>query len=532
MTKTLIIGLDAATWKVIDPLLESEDLPNISDIIENGVRGPLSTTVPPMTPLAWTSMATGANPGRHGIFDFLEQTRETGEVSPVDFSSMDTPTFWDIFADQGKEIGVINYPMVHPPREIDPFFIGGIPAHEKQKISYPDEVQQFLDEIGYRVHPHVDPEVNPEQFYWEVEELTETQVNATVELTKQHNPETLCTVLMGIDWIQHHFWGEMIDGENALEKFYKFIDSMVGRLLELLDDDGHVILMSDHGAHQVKGVIHMNSLLENRGYVTKQTGAETLRSNILDKALRIAWDFGTRLPPGVKQLAKQNAPNKIQEAMKTAAGAGQSNLHKLVDWESTEAYSYGYMGRVFVNTEQKTDAGPVAQNNVEQVRESLREELLAVTDPRTGEKIFENVLSREETYSGKKITQAADLIAIPKNWDYTIFGDFSEKWIHPPKNRIADHDSEGIFICSGPEISGNLNQVDITDIAPTILYMNSLPVFEEMDGNIHTEIFTQEANERREQRSISDVQVSVREGDKTQKEKEEVEERLEDLGYL
>ena len=75
--RTLILGLDGATFDVIDPLVEAGDLPNLAALIERGARGTLRSTTHPLTPLAWTTMATGVNAGRHGIWDFSERD-ETG----------------------------------------------------------------------------------------------------------------------------------------------------------------------------------------------------------------------------------------------------------------------------------------------------------------------------------------------------------------------------------------------------------------------------------------------------------------------
>lgn len=532
MTEALVIGLDAATWRVLDPLIESGELPNITALIDDGVRGSLSTTTPPMTPLAWTSMATGTNPGRHGIFDFLEQDKETGDISPTDFSKMDTPAFWDVFASEGRTVGVVNFPLAHPPREIDAFFVGGIPAHERQKIAYPDKVQAYLEEIDYLVHPHVDPEIDPDRFYHAVRDLTETQVEATINLAERHDPELLWTVLMGIDWVQHHFWGRTIDGEDALAEFHRYIDEVVGRLVDVVSDDGHIILVSDHGARLVDGVIHLNSLLEDLGYLERQQPDQGIGARVRNHVLSVGWDIAVRLPPGVKRLLKRRVSNDVQEGMKAAVGAGQSRLDEEIDWAESKAYSYGYMGRVFVNSDEHTSIGPVPRRDIEQLREDIREDLLSVTHPETGESIFETVLTREEVYSGGKIDESADLIAVPENWKHSVFGDFGEEWIHPPEHRIADHDGGGIFVFSGPGVSGNIGAIDITEVVPTLLHTCGLPIVDSMDGDIREDLLSEAFKESLDHRTVSTVPVTLPKQDIAQENERDVEERLEELGYM
>lgn len=536
MTETLVIGLDAATWRVIDPMIEDGNLPNIAGLIEDGTRGTLSSTVPPMTPLAWTSMATGVNPGKHGIFDFLNQDSETREISPVDFSEMDTPAIWDVFSHEEAGAGFVNFPLAHPPRQVDPFFIGGIPAHAKQKVAYPEEVQAYLDDIQYDVHPHVDPEVNPKEFYRAVKGVTETQAKATVELVERYDPDMLWAVFMGIDWIQHHFWDETIDGEDAVRAFYRYMDNVVGDLIEIVDDEGNVCLVSDHGAQRVKGVIHMNSLLDELGHLSQHESETRLAERVRTAVLDLMWSVGGRLPPTLKRLAKQRVPSSVQNKMRTAADQGQRGMAQQINWEQTEAFAYGYMGRVFLNSEERFDDGIVSDERATDFKENLASELAEVTHPETGETIFETVRTREEIYDGEHIGKAADLIAVPSEWEYSMFGDFAPEWIHSPESRSADHDSKGVVIISGPDMIAKNEigdvTIDVTDVAPTLLYLAGLPVLDSMDGNVRKELLTADARAARTLEYIDEVGVFSPSNSTSSEEQQEVEKRLEDLGYM
>jgi predicted AlkP superfamily phosphohydrolase/phosphomutase len=70
--KVLIVGLDAATFDLIGPWLAEGKLPNLEALMKNGAWGRLASILPPITPPAWTSFMTGKNPGKHGIFHFME----------------------------------------------------------------------------------------------------------------------------------------------------------------------------------------------------------------------------------------------------------------------------------------------------------------------------------------------------------------------------------------------------------------------------------------------------------------------------
>ena len=69
--KVLFIGLDGSTFDLLDPLMEKGLMPRLRAFINEGVRGWLETTIPPITPTAWVSWMTGKNPGKHGVFEFL-----------------------------------------------------------------------------------------------------------------------------------------------------------------------------------------------------------------------------------------------------------------------------------------------------------------------------------------------------------------------------------------------------------------------------------------------------------------------------
>ncbi|MEO0295367.1 MAG: alkaline phosphatase family protein, partial [candidate division WOR-3 bacterium] len=72
MNKVCVIGIDGATFKIIDPLCKKGKLKAISNLIKEGKKYELETTIPPLTPSAWSSFMTGKNPGKHGILDFFE----------------------------------------------------------------------------------------------------------------------------------------------------------------------------------------------------------------------------------------------------------------------------------------------------------------------------------------------------------------------------------------------------------------------------------------------------------------------------
>jgi predicted AlkP superfamily phosphohydrolase/phosphomutase len=530
--QTLVIGLDAATWDVVDELLARGDLPTIASLIDTGVAGPLDSTRPPMTPLAWTAAATGVNPGTHGIYDFLDQDQTSYRIRPTAFSDLSAPAIWDVFNDDGRDIGVINFPLASPPPAVDSFFLAGIPALDPDALAHPPSLQDRLVESGYQVQPDATHEDGLERYYEEIVALTDRQCELTLDLRSEYDPELLWTVFMGIDWVQHYLWDERIDGEDAVERFYMHIDSVLGRLVDAVDDDCRVLLVSDHGAGPIRGEIHLNTLLEQWGYLAETETTPSLKRRVLDTVKETAYAAGRRLPGVLRQVLKRNVSDDTLGDVREAAGIGQLDMHRRIDWKRTEAFSYGYMGRVFLNRTDRYPSGTVPPGEVDALVAELIDRFESATHPDTGERLFERAIPGTEIYSGPETDRAPDIVLEPTNWAYMIYGDFESPWLHDPRERIADHQPTGLFVAAGPGICDAETRLpaEIVDIAPTLLAMHELPVLASMDGDV-LDLFTDDFERDRATWTISPGDLDAADT-RPDQETDGVQERLEDLGYL
>ncbi len=126
MGKTLLIGVDGATFTVLDPLLERGVMPFLGDLVARGVRAPLRTITPPLTPPAWTSLMTGKRPGEHGVFDFFQ--KETPDSEYFRFASSQdirSATIWSLASDEGKRVISLNFPLMFPPPAVNGYVVPG-----------------------------------------------------------------------------------------------------------------------------------------------------------------------------------------------------------------------------------------------------------------------------------------------------------------------------------------------------------------------------------------------------------------------
>lgn len=525
--KTIVIGLDCASWHVMASLLEEGKLPNLQGIIDSGVSGILRSTVPPISPAAWTSIVTGVNPEKHGVYDFYSQNRETYRVAPLNYSLLSCPTIWDIFRIYDKKIGVINFPLAFPPPEVEPFFISGITSPEKETFAYPDHLMGLLRDRDYRIHPRHGADTNNKLYLNDIRELTDIQVEVATHLMREEDWEMVLIILMGIDWVQHRLWKTEVDGTDAVSAFYQYMDQKVGRILSEAQEGWNIMVLSDHGARGIEGEVHLNSLLEEWGYV--------VRADLSNGFMKRAWSsistasrkLEKRLPTTTRRLVRQFLPLKLQ--------SDQLKLHHMIDWGRTRAFSYGHMGKIYIHRRKKYPLGLVTNEEYESLREEIIARLKSLRSPQTGKLMVGEVIRKEERYSGEELDFAPDIVFEPADFKYAISGDFHEVWFQLPQHRAADHDMEGILIMKGANIKQKVRlDAKVTDIAPTLLYLHDLPVLEDMDGHVLLESLTDDLTDARkishEASLYSKALSKVKELDEI--EQKEIEERLRYLGYL
>src|SRR5215471_5305317 len=153
--KLLLVGLDGASFNVLDPLIQAGHLPTLAKLIQSGTRALLRTTFPPITAVAWSSFKTGKNPGKHGIFEFVRRDPKSDREVAVNASFRQGQSIWDILGSAGKKVIVHNFPCTYPPRQVNGILISDfMTPRDRRDYTYPREL---LDEIEsrfgrYRLH--------------------------------------------------------------------------------------------------------------------------------------------------------------------------------------------------------------------------------------------------------------------------------------------------------------------------------------------------------------------------------------------
>ncbi len=284
--KVLLIGWDAADWKIINPLLDQGLMPTLEDFVNHGVMGNLATLHPILSPMLWNSIATGKRPDKHGIHGFMEPDPQTGGVRPVTSTSRKVRAIWNILTQRGYKTHVLGWFAGHPAEPINGIAVSDLYPHAVAPLEkewplppgsvYPESMQETF--AALRVHPAEITEAAILPWIPRAAEIDQDKDNGLrsfarilAENCSIHNAATwilqnqpwdfLAVYYNGIDHFCHgfmHFYPPRMEGipEDQFEIYkdvvsgaYRFHDMMLQTLLELAGPEATVLLVSDHGFH-------------------------------------------------------------------------------------------------------------------------------------------------------------------------------------------------------------------------------------------------------------------------------------------
>ena len=282
--RVLLIGLDGADWEIIDPLMQQGRMPNLKRLVDSGVRARLRTITPVLSPIIWTSMATGVGPDRHGIVDFLATSRTTGNQIPVTSNMRQVKALWNILSDSGRTSGIVGWWATWPAEEVRGFIVSDRVAY--QLFGYQDaganlRRRTWPEALGLVIQPRI---VAPAQITGEevarllpsgpapgpdaadlVHKLrtiiasSKTYLGIGLDLMAAYEPDFKAIYLEGTDTIAHNFMryrppamagvtqNEITAYGDVVDRYYEYTDTVLGELLSTMDDRTVVILCSDHG---------------------------------------------------------------------------------------------------------------------------------------------------------------------------------------------------------------------------------------------------------------------------------------------
>lgn len=492
MNRVITIGLDGATWNILMPLINEGKLPTFEKLLDGGVHGVLESTVPPVTGGAWLSMATGKTPRKTGIIDFLNRKNDSYNLYPTNSNDFKGLSLWDYLSKENKKVGIFNYPMLFPPYRINGFMVSGIGSHLNSNIFYPSSLKQELEQVANKYELYIDyhnPKYeNLDLFLYDVSNLMDKVEKWIYYLIKNKDWDFLFTVFSSTDWIQHIMW-RYVDKDHPLYdpktstkykrefiKFWRRIDDILKEILNNIGDDTNVILVSDHGFGPNDQTFNLAKWLEIKGYLKR-------KRCIKRKLKKIVYNIAVKL---AKTPIKKLFSLKVR---KTIGNSLRASIIDEIDFDKSKAFCLGHtipFGAIYINAKNEKER--------KKMKNRLIHDLENISDD-IGKKVEVQIYELEKIYSGEKIQFLPDIIFTINNWRCVILEDTFNRPLFEEKpfstRHTGSHRLNGIFIAYGPGIKKGwkIENAKIYDIAPTILHIFGLPIPNDMDGKVLTEIF-------------------------------------------
>jgi len=535
--RLLIVGLDGATFDVLDPLMAEGRMPRLKAAVGDGASGVLHSTIPPITPAAWTTFLSGKQPGTHGIIDFERYDVRTNKLSFNSTRCLDqVRNLWQILGDQGLRVGSINVPMTYPPTPVNGFLISGFetPGPESDFV-YPPQLKSEI--LSRWPDPTLKAKWRRKTFGGNrlfednvayISRSFQQGAEMTVTLGDEHGWDVLMVVLKLVDNLQHKTW-KYLDprwsnrnpARHAIVmRAFEELDRAIGTLLDYAaSNEACVLMVSDHGHGSLEGKVQPNLLLERWGYLALRGGGAQKAAR-----LRHMWD-------------------RFRGRTKRFKRVGDIEHDLAVDFAGTRAcvMHAGMAGFLYINLQGRQPTGIVKPSEYEALRNELMERFLGdqcrVVDPAGNTiQLFTAVHKPEELYGCSREDQPwiPDLLLVPHESLAAIRkirGSSPVRWL-PYRRLEGTHRSRGIIIAIGRGIARNPKvEARIVDCAPTILAMLGLRIPDDMEGRVVAEMFENPPTIETETPRV-DMSTSIDDEAYSAEELQKVTERLMDLGYL
>jgi predicted AlkP superfamily phosphohydrolase/phosphomutase len=509
-----VLGLDGATWDVLEPLIQDGLLPNLARLREQGIWGSLRSVFPPLSPVAWSGMMTGKNSGKHGIFEFVEHRHHPLQGRVNSSQSIQARLLWEIAKQHGKTTVVGGVPMSYPARpanEFPGFFLGDFlsPANSPDFASDPSLFAELEQVVGqYRPWcTAIHDGGNEEAVLADLHAFLDQHLRAVRFLMNRCDWDLFVFDVMATDRLQHELWHvwdlthpaargrerRLEALRPALIDFWQRLDRGVGEIEADLPPGTAFLIISDHGFGPIEHYVNFNVWLLEQGYIALEDSFYVKQKHwFYRRGVTPEWIYGVMSRLGLGNHRVSRFRGKQASVLdRLAESIFLSRRH--IDWSKTRAYAQGNFGQIFLNLKGRQPNGCVSVEDARPLLNDLKAALKAIPHPETGQCLAEHVYERDELYHGPHAELAPDLTVVLTDWRYRTIGlhDFTtNRMIVRAFGPTGDHRLDGILLACGPAFrtGADLHDAALLDIAPTALHLLGIPVPNDMDGRVLTEM--------------------------------------------
>jgi predicted AlkP superfamily phosphohydrolase/phosphomutase len=432
-----------------------DEMPNTRRLTEGSIHGPLESTIPPITVPAWMSMMTSKDAGQLGMYGFRNRSSNGyGDLFTVDSSNVKEKTVWNYLSRNRLRSILVGIPLTYPPKPLNGLMVCSFLTPNKEvEFTYPPELKNSLDEMAggdYIIDVEDFRSPEKQKTLDQIYAMTKGRFRAFRRLLQGEEWDFAMMVEMGPDRVHHAFWRyhdrnhrlyeKGHEFEDVIHQYYLYMDSEIGKTLDVLPADTSVMIVSDHGAKGMHGAICINEYLIREGLLSLK--------------------------------AYPGEPTRLKTDM--------------IDWNNTRVWGDGgYYARIFLNVEGREPNGQIPASGLESFKRELKSKLEALEDE-NGKNIGTKVFFPEEIYKECKGIPP-DMIVYLGDLDWRSAGTVGNRTLHLFENDTgpddANHAQDGIFIWhnrGGP--SAPVDKLSIYDIAPSILDFYGIDVPNDMIG--------------------------------------------------
>ncbi len=425
--KVLVIGLDGVPCRIINNFIKMGIMPCLGRLSQQGTLCEMISSIPPISSIAWTNFFTGVNPGKHGIYGFMERKPDSYDIYFPNSTHVKSPTLWDILSQKNKRTIAINIPQTYPAQPLNGILISGFVALDLEKGVYPSTIYPKLKKMDYRIDVNYrEAAEKKEEFFQDLFYTLDKRREAILHFLKREDWDLFIATFTGTDRLHHYFWHDLADTESSYHlkflEYYRRLDKIIKKIVSSVGKEVNLIILADHGFTLLKKEVYPNTWLKENGYLKLK-----------------------REPP--ESLADIDPASKAF----------------ILD-----------PGRVFINLKGKMPEGCVeAGSEYKALLKELIQGFLKVEG-------INKVFRKEELYSGSCLEQAPDLVLLSES-RHDIKGSMSKEKLFGKERFSGMHThNDALFYIRG--LNSDREKIYLIDLAPTILDFLGLPIPPHMDG--------------------------------------------------
>ncbi len=489
--RVFLFGVDGLTFRILNPLIERGLLPNFQRVRDGGVQGVLKSTIPPMTPPAWMSIATGLPPAEHGIYDFFEyEQTEDGPRPKLVTHRKGGKAIWNILSEWGKRVIVANVPMTYPPEPVNGIMLSGYMAPDtKSNVTYPTSFKEELLQAVPEYQIDLNPAVSAGQIgdvFTETLQITRER-NKMLRLLLNKPWDFFFITYIGADRIQHLRWKSIMAFHPLAIEYYQMLDEGLGIALDALHEEDMLMIVSDHGFQGASRKFYIQEYLYKRGLLRMKDRGARRRLELISLARNVVKRFlrALNLQRLLRRVRRQLRNKGIMTVEKNAHA-----IEKLpdLDWQNTLAWVPSNSGSIAGYVDIFFDDS-MTEEQVSELKNALQE----IRDPQNGQ-VLAVEIHREDAFGSGPFAPHQRHIVVISGENTTMLNQLGQNslWETGP-GTMGVHHPDGVLYLYGSNVKRGITieSAHVYDVVPTILSFMGIPLPGGLAGSVIEEAFEQ-----------------------------------------